>query len=234
MRIFVTGGTGFIGRHVVQELDSQSHELLLLSRHPKDALSSLTTPTVDMVQGDLLNTDNWRDAVESFAPQVAIHLAWEDLPNYDARTSLKNLNCGLNLITVLAETDCQSVICAGSCWEYGQQNGILHEDMNPQPYNAFTAAKNALHWTGREVAKENGMHFIWARLFYVYGPGRKTKSLIPQVINHVRKGEAPEVKAPQNRNDFIYVADVARAIATIVRKTQNDGVYNIGSGYSTG
>lgn len=233
MRVFVTGGTGFIGSHVVKELRSEENALLLLSRQPKNAFSLSEIPSIDIVQGDLSDIESWENRVKRFNPQVAIHMAWESLPNYDAKTSITNLNYGLNLITLLAELGCESVICTGSCWEYGQQTGKLHEDVILKSSNAFTAAKSALHWVGRELAKEYDMHFIWTRLFYVYGPGQKETSLIPHIISCVQKGKKPEVKTPLAKNDFIYVEDVARAISAIVKKPQKDGVYNIGSGSST-
>ena len=231
MRIFVTGGTGFIGSHVVRELLGEGNALLLLSRQPESALSKM--PNVDVVQGDLSDAANWENKVNRFKPQVAIHMAWESLPDYDARTSIGNLNYGLNLITLLSELGCESVICTGSCWEYGQQAGKLREDIALKPFNAFTAAKNALHWVGREIAREHDMRFIWTRIFYVYGPGQRGTSLISYIIDCVRKGENPEIKTPWAKNDFVYVEDVARAISAIVRKSQKDGVYNIGSGSST-
>lgn len=231
MRIFITGGTGFVGSQVVRELQSEENALLLLSRQSTDTLAKM--PNVDIVPGDLSDIEKWKDKVKRFKPQVAIHMAWESLPNYDSRTSIQNLNYGLNLITLLAESGCESVICTGSCWEYGQQTGRLSEDLIPQSTNAFTAAKNALHWLGREIAKEKSMHFIWTRLFYVYGPGQREQTLIPYIIRCVRQGKKPEIKTPGTRNDFVYVEDVARAISAIVKKHEKDGVYNVGSGSST-
>lgn len=233
MRVFVTGGTGFIGTQVVKELQSEGNTLLILCQQPQEAASLMKMSNVDTVQGDLADINSFKNEVKSFNPQVAVHMAWESLPNYDAKTSVRNLNYGLNLITLLAESGCQSAICTGSCWEYGQQSGKLSEDMMPKPSNAFTTAKNALHWVGREIAKENNMHFIWVRLFYVYGPGQRETSLLPYIISCVRQGRKPEVKTPSVKNDFIYVEDVARAISAIVKRPQKDGVYNIGSGSST-
>ena len=234
MRVFVTGGTGFIGTRVVKELQGEGNTLLLLTRRPKTNPPLLDLPkTVDIIQGDLSEIDRWKDKVEQFNPQVAVHMAWESLPDYDAKTSKRNLNYGLNLITLLAESGCKSVICTGSCWEYGQQSGKLSEDMILKSTNAFTAAKNSLRWLGEQIAQENNMHFIWTRLFYVYGPGQRETSLIPYIINCAQEGRKPEIKNPSARNDFIYVEDVARAISAIVNKPEQDGAYNIGSGSST-
>ena len=233
MRIFITGGTGFIGTHVVKELQTEENLLLLLCRQPKTNFSSLEMPNVRSVQGDLSDIASWEGQVKRFNPQVAIHMAWESIPNYDIKTSKKNLIYGLNLISMLAESGCRSVICTGSCWEYGKQSGKLQEDMILKPLNAFSAVKSALHWVGREIAKEYDMSFIWTRLFFVYGPGQKETSLIPHVITHLRRGTIPDIKSPFAKNDFIYVGDVARAISAIVKESEKGGLYNIGSGSST-
>lgn len=215
MRIFITGGTGFIGRYVVKKLkEDKDNELFLLSR-------------------DLSDIDKWRKEVEDFKPEAAIHLAWEGLPNYDAKTSIKNLKYGLDLMNMLAGISCKTVLSTGSCWEYGGQSGKLTEDISPQPLNAFTSAKNALHLLGKEIAKENNIQFIWTRLFYVYGPGQRETSLIPYLINCAQNKKTPEVKNPSAKNDFVYVEDVAEALTMLVKNCQKSGVYNIGSGEPT-
>jgi len=224
MRIFITGGTGFIGTQVVEKLKNDGNALLLLSRH-------FNAPNI--ISGDLSDIKSWKAQIERFQPEVAIHMAWESIPNYNSKTSIKNLNYGLNFITTLAELGCERVICTGSCWEYGQQHGKLHEDLPLKPFNAFSAAKNALYLMGKEIAKENNMLFIWTRLFYVYGPRQKETSLIPYIINCVEKGKKPEIRDPSARNDFIYVEDVAQAISLLLKKCRQSSVYNVGSGYPT-
>ncbi|MGD0576787.1 MAG: NAD-dependent epimerase/dehydratase family protein, partial [Candidatus Staskawiczbacteria bacterium] len=119
MKIFITGPTGFIGKYVVEKLrEDKNNELFLLSK-------------------DLADIENWKTEVKNFKPDAAIHLAWEGLPDYGAKNSIKNLNYGLNLMNFLAEINCKTVIMAGTCWE------VL-----PQPVNAMSAAKTALHWLG--------------------------------------------------------------------------------------
>lgn len=215
MKIFITGGTGFIGKHVVRKLkEDKNNELFLLSK-------------------DLADIKAWKKEVENFKPEATIHLAWEGIPNYNSKTSLRNLKYGLDLMNMLAEIGCKTVLAAGSCWEYGGQFGKLAEDIPSKPLNAFTAAKNSLHLLGQEIAKENNMNFIWTRFFYVYGPGQKETSLIPYLINCAKNGKTPEIKNPLAKNDFIYVEDIAEAISQIIRKVKGSAIYNIGSGYLT-
>jgi len=234
MRAFITGGTGFIGKYVVNRLEKEGFNILLLTRASKENIFSIIkSKKVDIVSGDLSDINKWETKLKQFKPDTAIHLAWEGIPDYGVETSIKNLKYGLNLFKELAELGCKKIICTGSCWEYGQNHGKLSEDSPIRLSNAFAAAKNALHWLGREIAKENNMQFIWTRLFYVYGPGQREKSLIPYIIKCVKEGKKPEIKTPYARNDFIYVEDVAKAIAAILEKCNQSTVYNIGSGDST-
>ena len=228
MKIFITGGTGFIGHWVVKLLYRQGHNLLLLSRN----LSPLseTSRRINFLKGDLSDIHIWKHELKKFHPEITIHLAWESLPNYDVKTSIKNLNYGLDLLTMLGELGCKSVICPGTCWEYGRTSGKLQEDMSVKPFNAFSAAKNSLHWLGDELAKEYGMTFIWTRLFFVYGPGQKESSLIPYIIHSIKQRRIPEIKNPLGKNDFIYVEDAANALCMIANKQPKTSLYNIGSG----
>jgi len=203
MRIFITGGTGFIGKYVVEELKRGNHELFLL-------------------QKDLKDIDGWKKDVIDFKPDAAIHLAWEGIPDYDGfEASYKNLKYGLDLIRVLSEARCRTVLMAGSCWE-----------LHPQPFNTFSSAKTALHWLGRKFAQEQGMDFIWTRFFFVYGPGQREGSLIPYLLNCLKENKKPDLKNPNQRNDFIYAGDIARAIALIL-KNPRSAAYDIGSGKLT-
>jgi len=234
MRIFLTGGTGFIGRYVLKHLEKEGYNILLLTRASKENFSSIIkSKKVNIVSGNLTDIDKWKNKLIQFKPDTTIHLAWEGIPDYGIETSIKNLKCGLSLFEKLASLGCKKIICTGSCWEYGQNQGKISENLLVKSSNAFTTAKNALHCLGREIAKENNMQLIWTRLFYVYGPGQRENSLIPYIIKCVKEGKELKIKTPSARNDFIYVEDVAKAIVAILKKCNQNTVYNVGSGYLT-
>ena len=214
MKIFITGSTGFIGKHLVKNLKARGHELFLLDK-------------------DLADIKEWINEVKNFNPDAVIHLAWQGIPDYGPETSAKNLKYGLDLIENLSKIGCKWVLSAGSCWEYGGKAGKISEDAEIKPINDFTKAKNDLHIKGREIAQKNNIDFIWTRFFYVYGPGQKETSLIPYLIKCVREGKTPEIKNPNAKNDFIYVEDLAEALAELVENKVKTNVYNIGSGKLT-
>lgn len=227
MRIFITGGTGFIGKFVVKKLDNQRNNLLLLVR---DSNHLTNSQNISFIEGNLASLGNWEKTLEAFKPQATIHLAWEGIPDYSSQNSIKNLKYGLSLIELLAKLNCQTILVTGSLWEYGQQKGKLSEDMYTKPFNAFTAAKTSLYLLGRELARENNITFLWTRLFNVYGPGQKNTSLIPYLINCTQENKEMEIRNPSNKNDFIYVEDIADAISELLLKCKKSEIFNIGSG----
>ncbi|OGY52171.1 MAG: hypothetical protein A3J59_03395 [Candidatus Buchananbacteria bacterium RIFCSPHIGHO2_02_FULL_56_16] len=228
MNIFITGGTGFIGTPLVERLaKDRTNKLLVLSRR-----SQPRQPRVTYLRGDLDDIGRWKGQLMRFKPTVAVHLAWEGIPDYSAPTSIKNLTASLRLLDVLAGAGCKKVICAGSSWEKGFQ-APRAEQRPPERTLAFVAAKQALHELGLAMARERNVSFSWARLMFVYGPGQKTSSLIPYLIACAQKNQRPELKNPGAKNDFIYVADVAEALAAIIKKGQPDTTYEIGSGALT-
>jgi UDP-glucose 4-epimerase len=203
MKIFITGGTGFIGKCVVDRLKESGHQLFLLDKN----------------LGDL---GSWKKEVEDFNPEVAIHLAWEGLPDYSPKTSFKNLTYGVNLMNFLAEIKCKKIIMAGSSWEN-----------LPQPYNGMSVAKISLKLICQQIAKENNLDFIWTRFFFVYGPGQRENSLIPYLIKCLKENIKPEIKTINARNDFIHVEDIANALASLIVKAKVGGEYDIATGIMT-
>lgn len=229
MKIFITGGTGFIGKPLVKNLKRKGHNLLVLSRQAQKSSAN-----IKFIKGDL-NGSSWQKEVKRFKPDVAVHLAWEGLPDYSAEMSTKNLFNGLKLYKFLAGIGCKFIFTAGSCAEYGlgQQSGKLSEGSPLKAKDAFSVAKNTLNFLGQEISKERGIKFVWGRIFFCYGPGQREASLIPLLINYAKGGKKPEIDDHDKKIDFIYVEDVAEAIVRILEKAKKSSVYNIGAGKPT-
>lgn len=229
MKIFVTGGTGFVGRHAVAELQKHGHTLLILSR-------GAHTPSrkTRYLHGDLSTLSRWEKYVKRFKPDAALHMAWEGIPDYGPENSMRNFVYGMNLIRALGDAKCKKIVVTGSCWEYGVEAGRVSEDDPLTIEKPFPAAKVALHRIGAAAADAYGMRLVWGRIFYVYGPGQKSTSLIPYLIESNLRGEMPRAKNPNGGNDFVYVGDVARALRLLVEKNTKSSLFNLGSGTVTG
>ncbi len=237
MNIFVTGGTGFMGKPTVKLIASRGHKVLVLSRllPKKDGSRELLKiKNVRFIKSDLANLNSVKEKIRKFRPDAVMHLAWEGIPNFSSAMSMKNLKNGLDLIRFVVSIPCKRVVCVGSDKEYGIPVGKVDESTGLHPMSAFSAAKTALHWIGREIAKENGVQFVWTRIFFVYGPEQRPASLIPYLMRCIETGESPKIRNIDGANDFVYVDDVARALVMLAEKrsVKND-LYNIASGRLT-
>ena len=225
MRIFITGGSGFIGTHVVPLLDR--HEVLCLSHAASIESSSAAIRTV---RGDLNVPHSYAYELERFKPECCIHLAWGGLPDYSFQNCSMNLLAGINLFEILDRINCGKIFVVGTCWEYGKLTGAVKEgDQGIEP-NVFAAFKAALHMIGKSNCVTTGSRLTWGRAFFVYGPGQRPSSLIPACYRSLKHGVAPKIINPLAINDFIHVADVAVAIRKLVETDDATGIYNIGSG----
>ncbi len=224
MRIFITGATGFIGKHVVDRL-KPNNELLLLTRR--------TVEGENCVIGNLSDIDMLKDTIKQFQPEAIIHIAWEGIPDYAYDMSKNNLVYGLNILDLCKYVGCKTILFTGSCWEYEQPCGEIREDHELSYANAFKVCKNSLNQLATVFCAENNIKMYWTRFFYVYGPGQKLNSLIPSIILSLKKGETPNLLSPLNKNDFVYVKFVAKSIEFILKNKPENIIFNIGSGEST-
>ncbi|NQT26137.1 NAD(P)-dependent oxidoreductase, partial [candidate division KSB1 bacterium] len=174
------------------------------------------------------------NSIQKFNPEVCIHLAWKGIPDYSADISKSNLDNSINFLNfIVRETDCRKVIISGSCFEYGKTKGACKESDTVQTTSFFAWAKQSIYHYASLLCEQAAINLIWFRIFYVYGPGQRAGSLIPGIINKFNKGKHPDIMKPHNKNDFVYVEDVARAFQIAATNKIPSGIYNLGSGIST-
>lgn len=226
MRILLTGGTGFIGKSLIPILEGKGHELLCISRRKVDPGS------VEMIKGDLKNSESYRKKMIDFNPDKIVHMAWEGLPDYSEEKCKINYQASINLFKAASETNCKEIICTGTCWEYAEDQGLIDETGKLDTSNPFKYYKNKTRSEGRQLIKEFAQ-LTWVRPFFIYGEGQRKESLIPMCVRQLRKNEAPQIKNPDAVNDFVHISDVARGIDTIINNNENSEIYNIGSGRGT-
>jgi nucleoside-diphosphate-sugar epimerase len=125
---------------------------------------------------------------------------------------------------------CKRIVVAGTCAEYGDLTRCVKEDQVPSAQNPFAASKAAQRLLGQSLFAQTDTAFLWARPFYVYGPGQRAGSLIPTTIQNLKMGVAPKIQTPNALQDFVHVEDVAHGLAKLATTDAPAGTYNLGYG----
>ena len=231
MKILVTGGSGFIGVPVLMSLIENINlvEILNLTRTSSKAISK----QIENYQCDLSDPQTYLNKVNEFKPEVVIHLAWEGIPDFSLEMSTKNILSSISFIEIVTKLkSCKKIIVTGSCFEYNNKFGPCSENQIVVPKDYFTFAKKTILSFLKLECNKSNIIFIWARLFYVYGPNQRNASLVPTLIEALKNSKIPDIRTPKNANDFVYVDDVARGIIEMAKKEIPSGVYNLGNGFS--
>ena len=226
MNVLLTGGSGFIGSHVLSKLMDSSHNILSFSKN-----TTFLGKNLFQIDARLSDYKNIESDILNFDPDVLLHLAWEGIPDFSSKTSYKNLINSIDFIDfIINNTKCSKFIITGSCFEYGKRNGECKESDKIEVNSYFTWAKTSLYNYLKMRTDEKGKVLNWFRLFYVYGTGQRAESLIPTLVNSIIQKKTPSVNFPLNRNDFVEVSDVAKVLIQSIDKDLLSGIYNLGSG----
>jgi nucleoside-diphosphate-sugar epimerase len=105
----------------------------------------------------------------------------------------------------------------------------LSESDPTEPRSIYAASKLAFQLLLEQIANSVQMRWLWARVFYQFGPHEDARRLVPTVIRAMLAGEPALLTSGEQARDFLHVEDVAAAIGTTA-SSRLDGIVNIGSG----
>ena len=230
LNILVTGATGFIGSNLIKKLSNSGHNLLCLARTKE---KFFLKKNIKWLESDLSSPSSYIDEVKDFKPNVVIHLSWQDIPDFSLSKSRLNLNQSIDFLSFVIDLgSCQKILVSGSCFEYSNAKGICRETDYNFPSSYFSWAKLSLYsWLSINCA-EKEIEFTWMRIFYVYGPGQRSNSLIPTILSSLKNKSRPNIKNYSNANDYIFIDDVIDSFCMCIENKLSSGIINIGSGYS--
>jgi nucleoside-diphosphate-sugar epimerase len=232
MNIAVTGATGFIGTHLITCLVQRGYKPIAAGRN-KEKLAYLSKSfKIPTYCCDLRTKGiDWFKVLGK--PETVIHLAWGSLNDYNSLSHVEDeLPAHYSLIKELTESGgTKRIIIAGTCFEYGLQEGKLAEDRPPMPILAYAVAKDSLRRFLELLSLQNNFSLVWLRYFYMFGPGQNPKSFPAQLDSAIASHEPIfNMSEGQQLRDYLPVEEVAERTAWLSTKTSATGIFNICSG----
>jgi UDP-glucose 4-epimerase len=252
MRVFVTGGAGYVGSACLRHLLAQGHEALaydnLVEGHAKAVGDGR------LVVGDIADTEKLTRTLKEFAPDAVMHFAAATYvgesvvnPEYHYRN---NIGGTLSLLNAMRAAGVDRMLFSSTCATYGMSPKVpMSEDTEQSPFSPYARTKLAVEWMIRDFAHAYGLGFTLLRYFNASGAsidGRfgeyhnPETHLIPLVLQiplgqrqvvHVYGNDYPTPDGTCIR-DYVHIDDLASAHLLAIEATtkQTAEVFNIGTG----
>lgn len=228
--VAVTGAGGFVGRHVVKQLEARAISPTLVLRPGSAVPDGWSRHSV--VQMDI------RDAPENAyerlgSPEVLVHLAWGGLPNYASAHHLADeLPAQRAFLGGLIAAGLGSLTVTGTCFEYGMQSGALNEWTPTDPVTAYGRAKDELRRELERLREARAFNLTWARLFYLHGAGQAAGSLLPQLEAAIASGDTTfDMSGGEQLRDYLPIDEAARYLVALALNGRDNGTVNVCSGH---
>ncbi len=234
----VTGGAGFIGSHIVEELVRRGHRVRVLDSFLTGKRENLEPflGRIELLEGDIRDLDTCRKAI--LGMDFVLHQA--ALPSVQSSiedpflTNAINIDGTLNILWIAAQAGVKKLVFASSTAVYGDDSRPAKtEDAVGNPLSPYALSK----WIGerfcRMFARLYGLPTVCLRYFNVFGPRQDPFSqyaaVIPIFIQKVLAGEPPVIFGDgEQTRDFVYVSNVVAANLLAVEASDVSGeVFNI-------
>ncbi len=229
-RVVITGAAGFAGYSLTMELLSRGFEVYAVLRpnstHNKRFDGCLGN--FHPIELDSHEFDRIHERIDAKCDSF-YHLAWfGGRDEFDAQKA--NIDNTLKALKSAAKLGCKRFVCTGSQAEYGVVEERITEDLTPNPFSAYGAAKVAAMYLTRRQAQLLGIEWIWGRIFSLYGDYEPSGRMLPDLLGKLSRNEEVHLTSCEQNWDYLHVLDAVRAIADIGEKGKSGEIYNIANG----
>jgi nucleoside-diphosphate-sugar epimerase len=223
-KVLLTGGTGFIGRHLARRLVEVGAQVVgTTRREPGELSEGKLEAGVDWQRVDLADFDAVDALVTAVEPEIVLHLASYVAGSRALELVLPTFHGNL-ASTVHLLTAAEKV---GSLRRFVQVGSLEEPDDDqpaPVPSSPYAAAKAAASAYARMFHLLHGTPVVLARVFMVYGPGPQDENkLVPYVIRTLLAGDDPSLSSGVRPVDWVYVDDVVEGLMRLALTPGLDG-----------
>ena len=239
-KVIVTGGAGFIGSNLAEELALRGHQVIIIDNLSTGNLENiqpvLPVGQVDFIEGSITNLPLMQKAF-SGADYVFHQAALPSVPRSiedPETTDSVNITGTLNVLIAARDNAVKKLVFASSSSVYGDTPTLPKtEDMPPNPLSPYAVTKITGEYYCQVFTRIYNLKTVCLRYFNVYGPRQDPKSayaaVIPLFINAVLSGKSPVIFGDgEQTRDFTFVKDVVEANIQAA-ESEVTGVFNLGN-----
>ncbi len=228
-KILVSGAEGFIGRHVLDVLQSRGTYEIHAVRCKR---SYRKVAGIRWHQADLLDAGQTAKLIKDTRPDFLLHFAWCTKPK-EYWTSEQNRlweNASIDLAERFYENGGKKMVGAGTCAEYKWSSDVFFEQETPlQPATLYGQCKSRVASFLEQYSRKHGVYSAWGRIFFVYGPYEDPCRFVPSIMRSLLENKPALCTHGTQCRDFLYVKDVASAFVALL-ESDVIGAVNISSG----
>ncbi len=251
MKIFVTGGAGYIGSICVEQLLAAGHQVTVFD-NLSEGHRLAVDPGANLSVGDLQNREEIEGAVREAKPDAVMHFAANALVGESMENPSKyfrnNVSAGINLLDAMVSSGVGKLVFSSTCATFGPPDRLPIDETLPQrPINPYGESKLIFEKILRWYDEIHGIKAVALRYFNAagatekYGEDHRIEThLIPNVLK-VALGQKSHVdiygtdyETPDGTcvRDYIHILDLAQA-HMLALQTANGARYNLGTGGGT-
>lgn len=248
MTYLITGGAGFIGSHIAEELIKRNKDVIILDDMSAGREINLrANPKAEFINGsitdkNLLDKICSKNEIDGIFHLAAVASVKKSVEN-PAHVHEVNVNGTLNILEAARKNNVRKVVLSASAAAYGD-NPVFpkKETMLPEPLSPYAVSKIAGEMYCSVYAHLYNIKCVSLRYFNVFGPRQDPNgeyaAVIPKFTEKITRGESPTVFGDGNQTrDFVYVKDVANAnllaMGVYGNARETNGLFNIGTGIQT-
>lgn len=219
--ILVTGGTGFIGSHLVERLLNENHNVILLKRsfsntwRIKNLFEKFSNQLV-LVDVDLINLE---DIFLKYSIEGIFHLAtyYNKNPTFEEIHPMaeSNIMFPIDILNLAVKYNVKYFINTGTFMEYTLNEVQLVSSYNLDPKTFYAATKISFEEILKFFTTNYNIKASTLKIYSPYGDKDDVNKIIPYIINNILDGEDISINNPFNRMNVVHVDDIVSAFINV-------------------
>jgi UDP-glucuronate decarboxylase len=220
IKILITGQRGFVGQHLLQNLNS-NYKIYLFSRKKINTKSK----NIFFFKVNIFQKKKVSLLIKKIKPKYLIHLGWETQPRkfWNKNINLDWLHASKHLCYEFCKNGGKKFIFMGTGAECNFNSKVIKEQTEHlKNYNLYSLTKTELYFNIKKIAHIFKTKFVWPRIFWCYGVNEKKNRLTTDIINSFKKNEDLILKNPNMLINIINTKDICRALIKILNSKTSD------------